>query len=166
MSKLDISFEEQFNIIVHPIIDNLGGKRLILKKGWMQPHFIYKFPNNVWFDCSYDWRDRYFQADLGRLFLFRDVMPRAVVLEDYDYYLIAAYKEKILISSDTIQRANCLDVALKIVADTLPSVIKNYQNLSLIAMDQIQKRENKLKDYLIKELHEEDFTIENEHFIL
>ncbi len=47
--------------------------------GWIAPELLYE-SGNRWFSTSWDWRDRYLEIHLGRLYLFQDVMPRVVVL--------------------------------------------------------------------------------------
>lgn len=80
-----ISSEKIFEIIFYkvtePFLTDLDFVKVNLPKGWMQPTFLYKHKKeNVWFGCSWDWRDFYFDADLGELFCIKDVMPRVIVI--------------------------------------------------------------------------------------
>jgi hypothetical protein len=72
---LDIFKEE-----LEPTLLELGFSRYSLTKGWIQPSFLFKHnTNNIWFGCSWDWRDFYFKAELGGLYMFKDVLPRVIV---------------------------------------------------------------------------------------
>jgi len=80
MQGSEIVFQDTFKKELEPLFLDLGFSILSLPEGWIQPTFLYKHhARNIWFGCSWDWRDFYFEADLGRLYKFRDVLPRVVV---------------------------------------------------------------------------------------
>src|SRR5215470_18031625 len=64
--------------IVLPVLEPHGFQRIEEPDGWITPGVLFE-SRNRWFGASYDWRDLYLDACLGRLFLFRDVMPRVIV---------------------------------------------------------------------------------------
>src|SRR5688572_5177379 len=51
----------------------------------MRPEYLFR-KDRTWFSLSWDWRDQYLDVCLGRLFWFRDVMPRVVVIGDFSYW--------------------------------------------------------------------------------
>jgi len=80
MSESEKIFEDIFKIELEPTLLELGFSRYNLPKGWMQPSFLLKHNSkNIWFGCSWDWRDFDFEADLGNLYKFKDVMPRVII---------------------------------------------------------------------------------------
>ena len=61
-----------------PVLQPVGFQRVAKPDGWITPAVLLE-SGNRWFAASWDWRDRYLDASLGRLFLFRDVLPRVIV---------------------------------------------------------------------------------------
>jgi hypothetical protein len=81
MNQSEKTFEQIFHKELESTLLSLNYSRLQLPNGWIQPTFLFKHnTTNVWLGCSWDWRDNYFEADLGTLFLFKDVLPRVIVL--------------------------------------------------------------------------------------
>jgi len=64
--------------IVLPVLEPHGFQRIEEPDGWITPGVLFE-SRNRWFGASWDWRDKYLDACLGRLFLFRDVLPRVIV---------------------------------------------------------------------------------------
>ena len=64
--------------IILPVLNPYSFQRVTKPDGWITPEVLLE-SGNRWFGASWDWRDRYLDASLGRLFLFRDVLPRVVV---------------------------------------------------------------------------------------
>ncbi len=64
--------------VILPVLEQRGFRRVKKPDGWITPEVLLQ-SNNRWFGASWDWRDRYLDASLGRLFLFRDVLPRVIV---------------------------------------------------------------------------------------
>jgi hypothetical protein len=64
--------------VILPVLKPHGFRRVKKPDGWITPEVLLE-SNNRWFGASWDWRDRYLDAGLGRLFLFRDVLPRVIV---------------------------------------------------------------------------------------
>lgn len=72
-------FEKSVMQILQPKLFSLGFERIRIKDGWIAPTFLYEH-NDIWLGASWDWRDHYLEIDLGRLFLFKDVLPRVIVI--------------------------------------------------------------------------------------
>ncbi len=73
-------FDNIFKKELEPTLLETGFSKYSLPKGWIQPLFLFKHnTNNIWFGCSWDWRDFYFEAELGGLFMFKDVLPRVII---------------------------------------------------------------------------------------
>jgi hypothetical protein len=64
--------------VVVPVLEPHGFQRVTPPDGWIAPEVLLE-SGNRWFGASWDWRDRYLDATLGRLFLYRDVLPRVIV---------------------------------------------------------------------------------------
>src|SRR5690606_15473516 len=62
-----------------PKLFSLGFERIKKKEHWICPKFLYEH-NDIWFGTSWDWRDCYLEIDLGKLFFFKDVLPRAIII--------------------------------------------------------------------------------------
>lgn len=78
------TFDQNFRKILIPILKDLGFNRVELK-GCMCPEYLFN-NGTVWFSLSWDWRDQYLDISLGKLFWFKDVMKRVVVIGDYSNY--------------------------------------------------------------------------------
>lgn len=72
-------FEQEVKRILQPKLFSLGFERIKIKEKWIYPSFLYEH-NDMWFGTSWDWRDNYLEIDLGRLFFFKDVLPRAIII--------------------------------------------------------------------------------------
>ena len=74
--------EDEFRALVEkvllPVLEPHGFQFVTEPDGWITPAVLLE-SRNRWFGASWDFRDRYLDACLGRLFLFRDVMPRVIV---------------------------------------------------------------------------------------
>jgi hypothetical protein len=80
MRESEKIFEDIFKIELEPTLLDLSFSRYSLPKGWIQPSFLYKHnTKSIWLGCSWDWRDFYFEAELGGLYKFKDVLPRVIV---------------------------------------------------------------------------------------
>jgi len=78
------TFDQILRKILKPILKELGFKQVKLK-GIMCPEYLFT-NGSVWFSLSWDWRDQYLDVSLGKLFWFKDVMERVVVIGDYSNY--------------------------------------------------------------------------------
>lgn len=78
------SFDKNFRQIVGQKLKELGFEQLKLK-GCMCPKYLF-YKESIWFSLSWDWRDQYLDVSLGKLFWFKDVMERVVVIGDYSSY--------------------------------------------------------------------------------
>lgn len=80
MRESEKVFKDIFKKEIEPTLLELGFSIYSLPKGWIQPSFLFKLnTNNIWFGCSWDWRDFCFEAELGGLYRFKDVLPRVIV---------------------------------------------------------------------------------------
>ena len=76
------AFETAFERLVDPQLRVFGFRQIAPPDGWIAPARLYE-RTNTWFATSWDWRDLYLDVALGRLFRFRDVLPRAIVRGPY-----------------------------------------------------------------------------------
>ena len=77
----DRRFAKLFHEGLEPMLRDAGFVGYKLQKGWIQPAYLMKQQKKpIWFECSWDWRDRVYDARLGRLYRFRDVLPRVIVV--------------------------------------------------------------------------------------
>ena len=77
--RSDKIFEKEAVRILQPKLISLGFERIKIKENWIYPTFLYEH-DDIWFGTSWDWRDNYIEIDLGRLFFFKDVLPRAIII--------------------------------------------------------------------------------------
>ncbi len=75
----DDIFEQEVKRILQPKLFSLGFERIKIKDHWIYPTFLYE-QDDIWFGTSWDWRDTYLEIDLGRLFFFKDVLPRVIII--------------------------------------------------------------------------------------
>jgi hypothetical protein len=78
MNSNDI-FQQEVTRIPQPKLFSLGFERIQIKENWIYPTFLYEH-DDIWFGTSWDWRDSYLEIDLGRLFFFKDVLPRVIII--------------------------------------------------------------------------------------
>ena len=111
-------FDKAFTEVLEPQLTRLHFVRTELDN-CMRPECLYQ-KDRLWFSVSWDWRDGYFDANLGRLFWFKDVMPRVVVIGDY-----SSYDREI--KWDSIRSEADIPKAISRIADTLPSAMIKYE---------------------------------------
>jgi hypothetical protein len=75
---MDEEFVAAVAEFVLPVLEPHGFQRIREPDGWITPGVLFE-SRNRWFGASWDWREKYLDASLGRLFLFRDVLPRVIV---------------------------------------------------------------------------------------
>jgi hypothetical protein len=86
--------------------------------GWITPDVLLE-SGNRWFAASWDWRDRYLDASLGRLFLFRDVLPRVIVRGPLS-----------IAETNTVETdANFVRRILERTAARLPAILNRFDEL-------------------------------------
>src|SRR5437868_4228563 len=88
------SFDTEFGKHLAPILERLGFREVRGPQGWIVPSKLY-FRDNNWFAAESDWRDGYLAFTLGRLFRFRDVLPRAIVRGPYRYEVSGQYQDAV-----------------------------------------------------------------------
>jgi hypothetical protein len=145
MNKLEESFREIFQKELEPTLLLLGFTRVQLSNGWIQPTFLYKYnAASIWFGCSWDWRDFYFEADLGGLYLFKDVLPRVVV---YGYNLERKIKKNDI--------EDYLTEQMKVVKETILRLNKNDFNVYLESIEVVKrKRIQTVSNYVEREIYD------------
>jgi hypothetical protein len=82
--KTDSIAAAAFEKILRPTLERLEFREITLKD-CMRPEYLFH-RDRSWFALSWDWKDQYLEVCLGRLFWFRDVMPRVVVIGDYSHW--------------------------------------------------------------------------------
>jgi hypothetical protein len=87
----------------------------------MCPEYLYN-NGRLWFDLSWDWRDRYLEVGLGHLHWFKDVMERVVVVGDYSCYMNQ-------ITYDAIDRVGSETKVLEIISSSLEDSISLYEKV-------------------------------------
>jgi len=75
-------FARAFQESVAPVLAAYGFRQVLPPDGWMAPEKLFECRNR-WFRASWDWRDRYLETTLGRLFRYRDVLPSVIVVGPY-----------------------------------------------------------------------------------
>jgi len=146
MQKSEIVFEHTFKKELEPLLLDLGFSRLSLPQGWIQPEFLYKHnTRNLWVGCSWDWRDFYFDAELGRLHKMRDVLPRVIVC---GFSLIHHLELASAPQSIEEQFINVKDRFATLTNN-------NYENYNKAIDDAYSAETLRLKDYLEEEIKSE-----------
>jgi hypothetical protein len=112
------TFDKNIRKILFPVLKELGFQRVKLK-GIMCSEYLFN-NGDVWFSLSWDWRDQYLDVSLGKLFWFKDVMERVVVIGDY-----SNYDERITYSAMSSLGS---DVAIfEAIAESLKDALKMYK---------------------------------------
>ena len=114
----EAEFRSLVEEVIRPVLEPHGFRLVAPPDGWITPDVLFE-SRNRWFGASWDWRDRYFDACLGRLFLFRDVLPRVIVRGP-------------LSSAETNDReadAAFVRNALLRIAHRLPDVLDRFEEL-------------------------------------
>ena len=148
-------FEGKFAQILEPVLRSIGGTKRKLPTGWIQPYYMYQLDGGLWFQCSYDWRDRYFSADIGKAYLFKDVLPRIIIKGNYDDLLSAGTKEGI-VKASPMRKKDDLNLKLELIAQTLPLIIKNYDLLFSLASVELEKELDRIRPYIIREIEADE----------
>ena len=104
--------------VIVPVLEPYGFQRIKRPYGWITPEVLLE-SRNRWFAASWDFRDHYLDATLGRLFLFRDVLPRVIVRGP----LSVAETNHDASDADFIRNL------LRQIADRLPEFIERFDEL-------------------------------------
>jgi hypothetical protein len=102
-----------------PKLESLGFKEVSFRT-CIQPEFLFNRAE-LWFGASFDPKDRYLSVDLGRLFWFKDVMRRVIVLGDYGDYCPS-------IKSISLHNDECFPALASEIRDTLGEAIFIYKD--------------------------------------
>ena len=108
-------FTEAFHNLLAPVLAQHGFRRILPPRGWMAPAELFE-SHDRWFGTSWDWRDASLEASLGRLFQYRDVMPRVVIQGPYSRDVVCREQEV----------AQFLDTQLSHIAASLPSALASF----------------------------------------
>ncbi|MEP5764753.1 MAG: hypothetical protein ABJ308_09165 [Halieaceae bacterium] len=123
------TFDHNFKTILGPVLEELGFKQVKLKD-CMCPQYLFN-NGQTWFALSWDWRDQYLEVSLGRLYWFKDVMERVVVIGDYSHYesTITPSAMSTLGSDETIFSAisSSLESALDIYRDNYAKIYEDFR---------------------------------------
>jgi hypothetical protein len=104
--------------LILPVLEPHGFQRVKTPDGWIAPGVLLE-SNNRWFGASWDPRDRFLGASLGRLFVFRDVLPRVIVRGPLSVGEV----------NDGETDDEFLRRALARIADRLPEVLEHFDKL-------------------------------------
>ena len=110
-------FQKEIDTILRPKLEALGFQEVSLK-GCMHPEVLFS-KDRIWFGASWDYRDQYLEIELGHLFWFQDVMPRVIVLGDYNTYCSQVKS----LPPDTV---NYLRKVAEMVRDTIEKALVIY----------------------------------------
>jgi hypothetical protein len=110
--------EVAFDHFLRPTLAGLQFEEVRLKD-CMRPEFLFR-KSRIWFSLSWDWRDQYLDVCLGRLFWFRDVMPRVVVIGDFSYWEPS-------VTWDAIRAESDLEVVFTRVKVSLPGAVARVE---------------------------------------
>lgn len=143
MQKSEKVFRNAFMKELEPLLLDIGFSRLSLPQGWIQDQFLYKNnTRNIWFGCSWDWRDYYLEAEVGRLYKMRAILPRVVVCG----FSLIQHPELSSIPQSIEER-------IIYVKDGLIALTNNnYDNYDKAIADVHNAETQRLKDYLEKEI--------------
>lgn len=145
----------EFNSILRPKLTEKGFRKVELD-GCIQNEELWQ-RGRLWFGCSFDWRDRYFEADLGHLYWFRDVMPRVIVIGRYSSY--AGFNPTMQFQKDG------LVATLTAIRDSFDSTLLKYEGFySDILRDHLQPKKGRYVKEFFAALGEEVQTGELEKF--
>ncbi|UWG96261.1 hypothetical protein LPY66_15325 [Dehalobacter sp. DCM] len=143
MRESEKIFEDIFKKELEPTLLELGFSRYCLPKGWIQPSFLFNNnTHNIWFGCSWDWRDFYFEAELGSLYRFKDVLPRIIVCG-----FVLEKKSQTKYTSEYI--TDQINNAKRRIIDLANKNFEKYYEFILIAQS---KKIQRLKMYIEKEI--------------
>lgn len=109
------AFSEAFHELLEPVLVGQGFRRVLPPDGWMAPTELFE-SHNRWFGASWDWRDRYLEVSLGRLFQYRDVLPRVIIQGPYSLNVDCGEQAV----------AECLARHLSQVAALLPMAVASF----------------------------------------
>ena len=131
-------FAVAFAQIVEPVLTAHGFSPIAAPRGWITPEKLFEC-NNRWFASSWDYRDLYLDAHLGRLFTFRDVLPRVIVLGPLRFSVTCANRPPGFIEGQLREIAERLPTVLATFEETLPSAMREARTAP-IGADETTKR--------------------------
>ncbi len=165
--NFDKEFTALFESILEPKLFSIGFKRVVLAKGWISPEYLFE-RDGIWFACSWDWRDRYLEINLGRLFFFKDVLPRVIVYGPFENYLMSL-GDDVRNRSDHPNDNNYIFDRFNLVVKFIDRVLADFNRLydlpqkqSSEALAKSRKGRKVRRDFLVhfgKELKREDLPI-------
>lgn len=166
MQQSEEIFKKIFNEKLIKKLVDLGFQEIKIKDDWIHPELLFE-KNGIWFGASWDWRDMILEIDLGKLYIFEDVMPRVIIRGSYDVYLkIKGITTKE--ARDFSEFEDFFEFKLNEVADTIDEVLENIETYLtkeqeyLIKLNSDKKGRKRLRDYLShlgKEIGKEDLPI-------
>ena len=150
-NEYEKDFEQQFENKIVPILKQLNAKKINHIQNWINPRYLYFLNKSIWFSCSYDWRDSLLEADIGRLYSFRDVMPRIVIIGNYEFFLYELLEMNI-IEKEEIMKFNILAEGMSIISKTLEIALKINKQKSKKLDEKLKSEEERLRPYIIQEI--------------
>jgi hypothetical protein len=122
--------EVAFDRLLRPMLAKLQFEEVRLKD-CMRPEFLFR-KSRIWFSLSWDWRDQYLDVCLGRLFWFRDVMPRVVVIGDFSYWNPS-------VTWDSIRSESDFEVVFTRIQVSLPGAVARVEDEYARLLDDFRK---------------------------
>jgi hypothetical protein len=145
-SVMQSKIKKEFDQILKPVLDKHGFCRVELKSCIHEEQLWRN--GRLWFGVSLDWRDQYFEAYLGHLYWFRDVIPRVIILGEYSSY--ANFDPYKLFRSDGLVKT------LEAIAQTFDQALKKYDRYyDDILKSKLQPKKTKYAKEYIMALGEE-----------
>lgn len=136
----------EFDSLLRPKLIEKGFRRVELN-GCIKNEELWQ-NGRLWFGCSFDWRDRYFEANLGHLYWFRDVMPRVIVIGRYS--ALADFDPTKQFHKDG------LDATLLAIRDSFDQAILKYEEFyAEILRDHLQPKKGRYVKEFFAALGEE-----------
>ncbi len=167
--SFDKEFMTLFESILEPKLRNSGFERVILAAGWISPEYLFE-KDGIWFGCSWDWRERYLEIDLGHLFFFEDVLPSVIVYGPFESYVN-------LLGADIAGNSDCpgvrdgsyLTYKFTLVVKYIDRILEDFDRLyglfqkeSSETLSNTRKGRKVRRDFLVhlgRELRREDLPI-------
>ena len=146
-------YQQTIDRVLRPKLLGLGFEEVKLKD-CMKPEALYR-KDNLWFSTSWDRRDKYLDIDLGHLHWFKDVMPRFIVLGNYNGYCNEVAKLK---ESDEDYLEKVASTIANTIQDAIAIYNERYEQLITSYLENNNKYSTVFKYHLGDEVSDEDLS--------
>jgi hypothetical protein len=144
--KAPSKVEAAFDSFLKPVLAGLEFEEIRLKD-CIHPEFLFR-KGRIWFSLSWDYRDQYLDVCLGHLFWFRDVMPRVVVIGDFEHWDKS-------VTWDSVRSEVEFQTVFGRIGESLPEAFSNLESQYPIIFEDFRKSRGqniKIDDYIGKEI--------------